>query len=317
VTDRRSLPRRKLLWAMTTVGAAASAGSGAAALLNDSKSLGESTVTAGVVDLETEPSWGNDGSLGSVSKGESGSRTVEITVTDNPSYVWFRSGCKECRSIEDALYVRYGIDTDGDGEADDPITDGYISLGEARERYGDGSDALGTLDPSERWTLIAEWELREHVDTDDVQLSFDFYATQTQHVSDPGTIELPWSCDVCDGSTTGSSLGSVISWIAFCGDPDFTPEVDGERTLLLDTDAYTIPSDIDVIAIKYEQTLEVFYRDGGWPSSLTVAQGDGTTYQQDGNGYEGTTRTNSDFCDGDSGCKFDDDGWQCDSGGDR
>jgi len=313
VTDRRSLSRRKLLWAMTTVGAAASAGGGTAALLNDSESLGESTVTAGVVDLETEPSWGNDDSLGTISKGESGSRTVEITVTENPSYVWFRTDCKQCLAVEDVLYVRYGIDTDGDGDVDIPITDGYITLGEARERYGTGYH-LGTLDSSKTWTLVAEWELRERVESTDVSLSFDFYAAQMRH-SDPDSIRLPWSCESCDGSSVGSPLsGPDINWIAFCGDPDFgpdfTPEVSGERTLLLDTGAYTISSDVDTIAIKYGRKLEVFSYSG--QSSLTVGQGDGDVFEQTGgNNYDGTTRTNSGFCDGTFGCKFDADRWEC------
>lgn len=309
---------------MTTVGAAASAGSGTAALLSDSESFGESTVTAGVVDLETDPSWGNDGSLGTISQGESGSRTVEITLADNPSYVWFRTDCKQCTAVEDALYVRYGIDTDGDGESDLSITDGYITLGEARERYGTGYQ-LGTLDPSKTWTLIAEWELREPTESTDVSLSFDFYATQTRHVSDPGDISLPWSCEGCNGSSIGTPTTeeSVISWVSFCGDsvfePDFTPVREGTHTLLLDTDAYTVGTEADTIVIKYGTTLEVFHRDGEWPSSLTVGQGDGEVFQQTGNNYDRTSRTNSNFCDGEAGCKFEfDDGgggeWECKDG---
>jgi hypothetical protein len=326
VTDPRSLSRRKLLWALTTVGAAASTGGGAAAVFHDSESLGESTVSAGVVDLEAEPSWGNDDSLGTISTGESGSREVRLTLVDNPSYVWFRTECKQCLEIEDALYVRYGVDTDGDGAVDTPITDGYITLREARERFGTGQ-FIGTLDPSGEWTVVVEWELREWVEDTDVPLSFDFYATQTRHVSDPDDIAVPWSCVDCGDPTGEPSNGvSGISWVAFCGsstfDDDFTPQrSDDERTLLLDTDAYTVPDDVDTIAIKYGPTIEVFTDLDD--DSLTVGVGDGTTYQQvtgEGDTYEDTDRSSSNFCAGEAGCKYEfpDDtdagGWECTDG---
>lgn len=293
---------------MTTVGAAASAGSGTAALLNDSAPLGESTVTAGVVDLETDPSWGNDGSLGTISKERSGTETIDITLSDNPSHVWFRTDCKQCVDVEDAVYVQYGVDTDGDDGAEIDITDGYIPLGEARERFGTGYH-LGRLDPSETWTLIAEWKLQEHIKGTDIPLSFDFYAAQTRHVSGPDDIRLPWSCEDCDVSTTKLS---DISWVAFCGDTfetDFTPELKDEHTLLLDT----VPDGIETISVKYGQALEVFSTDEQWPSSLTVGQGDGQVFQHTGkNDYANTQRSSSNFCDGADGCKFNfDDGvWE-------
>jgi hypothetical protein len=326
VTDSRSLSRRKLLWALTTVGAAASTGGGAAALFHDSESFGESTVSAGVVDLEAEPSWGNEDSLGTISTGESGSREVRLTLVDNPSYVWFRTECTQCLDIEEALYVRYGVDTSGDGEIDTPITDGYIPLREARDRFGTGQ-FVGTLDPDAEWLLVAEWELREWVEDTDVSLSFDFYATQTRHVSDPSDIEPPWSCVDC-GDPTGDPSGgngvvSAISWVAFCGSPaldtDFTPQLTDEgRTLLLDTDAYTTPDTVETIAIKYGRTIEVFTYVS--QDSLTVGVNDGTTYPKldgRGNRYANTSRSSSNFCNGEDGCKyeFDDGGWECTDGG--
>ena len=322
MTDSHSLSRRKLLWALTTVGAAASTGGGAAALFRDSETFGESTVSAGVVDLEAEPSWGNDDSLGTISTGESGSREVRLTLVDNPSYVWFRTECKQCLDIEDALYIRYGVDTDGDGQIDTAITDGYITLGEARERFGTGQ-FIGTFDPDAEWFLVAEWELREWVEDTDVSLSFDFYATQTRHVSDPDDIGLPWSCVDCGDSTGGPSDDngvSGISWVAFCGDSafdtDFTPQLTDEgRTLLLDTDAYTIPGAVNTIAIKYGQTIEVFTYDD--QDSFTIAQGDGDTSSRvTGDTYANTDRSSSNFCAGEGGCKYDfpdetDGGWTC------
>lgn|GEM_PF-2360704 len=314
MTDPESFPRRKLLWTLTTIGAAASTGSGAAALLSDSETLGESAVTAGVVDLEAKPSWGNDDSLGTISAGESGSRTVELTVSDNPSYIWFRTDCKQCLQVEDALYVRYGVDTDGDGQIDLPITGGYISLAEARDRYGTGQ-FIGTLDPTETWTFVAEWEPRERAKSTDVPLSFDFYAAQTRHVSDPDNVALPRSwpetCSDCGGP---SIAVSGISWAAFCGestfDTEFTPELDGPRTLLLDA----VPDGVERIVLKYGQTMEVFTVADIDGSSITVGRGDGTTYQHEkGNTFGNTDLSNPNFCGGEAGCKyeFDEDNWEC------
>jgi hypothetical protein len=329
VTDSRSLSRRKLLWALTTVGAAASTGGGAAALFHDSETFGESTVSAGVVDLDAEPSWGNDDSLGTISTGESGSREVRLTLVDNPSYVWFRTACKQCVAAEEALYVRYGVDTTGDGEIDTPITDGYVTLREARERFGTGH-FIGTLDPDTEWLLVAKWELREWIEDTDVSLSFDFYATQTRHIPDPDGVALPWSCVDCGDPTGDPSNGdgsvSAISWVAFCGDSsfegNFTPERDdGERTLLLDTAAYTVLDSVNKIAIKYGQTIEVFTYDG--QDSLTVGVDEGTTYRRvQGDTYENTDRSSSNFCAGDAGCKYEfpdetgDGGWECTAGQD-
>lgn len=98
MTDRRSLSRRKLLWAAATVGAAASTGSGAAAVLSDSEQIG-SEMTAGTLDLTAQ--WGNTDSTTQtrIRTGESddtdGQKRVVLTVGDNPAYVWVRIPCKD------------------------------------------------------------------------------------------------------------------------------------------------------------------------------------------------------------------------------
>jgi predicted ribosomally synthesized peptide with SipW-like signal peptide len=322
MTNRRSLSRRKILWAVATTGAAASTGGGTAALLHDSEQA-NGALTAGTVDLETDPSW--TGSLGSVSLDGSGNETIELEISSNPSYVWFRINCKECIEIEKALFVRYSLDKDGDGSYEQDITDGFISLAEARERYGEGYN-LGTLDPDQEWSFQIEWELRESIEETEIPFIFEFYATQTRHLMNTDTVSLPWDeCGPCDSQTTSLP---AISWVSFCGSAvgtdfhSFTPQrSDDDRTLLLDTEEYTILDSVDTIAIKYGANIDVFERsgyDGSWPSSLTV--GDGDTYTKgDGNVYTndaGDERRNNSFCSGGTGCKYEfSDVWEC-TGGD-
>lgn len=98
MTDRRSLSRRKLLWAAATVGAAASTGSGAAAVLSDSEQVG-SEMTAGTLDLTAQ--WGNTDSTTQTrirtdeSDDTDGQKRVVLTVGDNPAHVWVRIPCKD------------------------------------------------------------------------------------------------------------------------------------------------------------------------------------------------------------------------------
>jgi hypothetical protein len=313
VTDRRSLSRRKLLWAAATVGAAASTGSGAAAVLSDSEDGLRGDVTAGVVDLTTSPEWGNSDSLGTISKRDSGSKSIDISVTNNPAYVWFRTDCKQCEPIEESLYVRYGLDTDGDGTADQDLSGGFVSLRDAREQFGEGFH-LGTLSPDAEWTLIAEWKMQDHVQTSTLPLTFDFYATQRRHVASPDGVRLPshWDCGDCEDPPETEKEDGLISWVAFCGsevlETDFTPQRTQQNTLgdtlLLDTDAYTIPEFVDTIAIKYAQTIEVFDYTG--QDSVTVDIQNGTTHDHlGGNTYKHTDRSSSNFCNGQAGCKYD------------
>jgi hypothetical protein len=322
VIDGRDLSRRKLLWAVATVGAAASAGSGTATFLHDSE-VTESTMTAGMLDLDTDPSWGNDSATGpfgggTASKGDSGRETVTLSVSDNPSYLWFRTRCAQCEPVEEALFVRFGVDTDTDGTVDQWLSDGYLSLREARERYGDGVN-LGEIGATDTWEFVVEWELREALPEDTAAgFDFGFYAAQSRHVMNTSDVAPDWACPgECDG--TGDPGGgpdglAAISWVAFCtptpineDDIQFTVSDDG-RTLAFDS----LPDEVETILLKYGTSLDVF---DAPQSSVTV--GDGTTYTQEGTSYPGTDplRTNATPCPDSYGCKyeFSDDGgsWEC------
>lgn len=310
---------------MATTGAAASAGSGTAALVHDSEIV-SSSVTAGMLDLDTNPSWGNDSTTGSfgggaASKGDSGTETISLSVSDNPSYLWFRTRCAQCDPVEEVLFVRFGVDTDGDGTADRWLSDDYLSLRDARERFGEGIN-LGELGASDTWEFVVEWELREGIQEDaDIGFDFGFYAAQSRHVMNTDSVAPEWQCpDECDG--TGDPGGdpdddlAAISWVAFCSSTSFNRDdiqfalSDGGRTLVFDS----LPDGIDTILVKYGTSLDVFTAP---QPSVTV--GDGTTYAQEGNSYPGTdpTRSNSTPCPGTYGCKyeFSDDSiggsWEC------
>ena len=324
MTDRRDLSRRKLLLAVATAGAAASTGSGTAALMHDSEAV-SSSVAAGLLDLDTDPSWGNDAGTGpfgggTASQGDSGRETVTLSVSDNPSYLWFRTRCATCTRAEEVLFVRFGTDTDGDGTVDQWLTDDYLSLRDARERFGEGVN-IGELDATETWEFVVEWELREAIQEDsDVGFDFGFYAAQSRHVMNTDSVAPNWECpDECDdtgdpGGDPSDSL-SAISWVAFCSstpvnedDIQFTLNDNG-RMLVFDT----LPVEIDAILLKYGTRLDVFDTP---QSSVTV--GEGTTYTQQGNSFPETspTRSNATPCPGSYGCKyeFSDDGggsWEC------
>jgi hypothetical protein len=321
--DGRDLSRRKLLWAAGTVGAAASLGSATAALVHDSETISKS-VTAGVLDLETEPSWGNDSTTdpfggGTASEGDSGRETISLSVSDNPSYLWFRTRCVQCDPVEEALYVRFGVDTDDDGVVDRWLTDDYLSLRDAREQYGEGA-MIGEIDATETWTFVVDWEVRESVrDDSDVEFDFEFYAAQSRHVMNTDSVAPDWRCPRGCGEPGGGPdpSASAISWVAFCSSEEFSTgsvefaRSDDGRTLTLEA----VPSGVDTILLKYGTSLDVFEYDG--QTSLTV--GDGTTYAQEGNSFPGTdpTRSNSNPCPESYGCKYefpDDDGtggWEC------
>lgn len=327
MSDRRSLSRRKLLWAIATTGAAASVGSGTAAFMSDSEIVSGS-MTAGILDLDTDPSWGNDSSFGTASKGDEGTETVTLSVSDNPSYLWFRTKCAQCTQIEEAVFVRFGIDTDGDGSVDQWLTGDYLSLREARERYGEGVN-LGELGTTETWELVVEWEVREAVKEEtNVDFDFDFYATQSRHVMNTDSVAPDWQCPGdCDG--TGGPGGdpdepSAISWVAFCSSKQISSQdiaferSDDGRTLVVSD----LSPHVDTILMKYGTKLDLFRIDPeSQTDQMSFTAGDGTTYLQDGNSYPGTdtdpARTNSVPCPDSYGCKYEfpdengPGGWEC------
>ncbi|MFB6102288.1 MAG: hypothetical protein ABEJ73_06940 [Haloplanus sp.] len=334
MTDRRDLSRRKLLWAVATAGIAASTGSGAAAMMTDSENAGATELAAGILDLASDPSWANtdsvDGSSPGTITGNEGQETVTLSVSGNPSHVWFRTMCKTCEEDETTLQVRFGIDTDGDAEIDpggddewldgfDGTADGYLSLREARERLSDGY-YLGSLDPGDTWKLVVEWTTDGLVEQKlDIEFDFDFYATQTRHVMNTASVAPDWggNCpEDCDGSTTTKTSG--ISWVAFCGskplDLSFTPRrSDDKRTLLLDTSEYTVPDSVDVIAVKYGQRIDLFSYDGQASVRAGDASPENSFTRDGGDSYEDTDWSSSNFCPDSTGCKyeFDDGRWEC------
>jgi hypothetical protein len=316
VSDRRSLSRREVLWATATIGAAASTGGGAAAVLSDTERT-RSVVTAGILDLDS--SWGNaadaDDPTDISISAPSGRETITVSTSGNPSYVWFRTQCVQCTPDEEILQVRLGLDTDTDGTVDQWLEGfeggGYLSLRAARDLLGDGV-LLGDISPDETWHLVVDWRTETTTTTIDEQFRFGFHAAQTRHVMNAASVAPSWECTVvCNGEDTSTPS---ISWVAFCGDdgfePSFTPALsDDEHTLLLDTENYTVPDSVGQIAIKYGQFMDVFQHTG--QSSLTVGSSAGETFEHTGgNEYDGTDRDNANFCDGSAGCKYNFPGWE-------
>ena len=310
MSDRRPLSRRKLLLAVATTGAAASTGSGAAALMTDSERT-KSVVTAGTLEIETIPSWENagSGSTGTGTQiqlsGNEGQEHVRFQVSGNPSYVWFRTRCKQCKPIEEKLSVRFGLSVDGTVDWFDDF-ENFVSLREARDRLGDGF-RLGEFEPDTQKTLRIEWRTDGDVESETtVEFDFTFHAVQTRHVMNADSVAPPWECDV-DCSTTTESV-PAISWVGFCGDDgfetDFTPQrSDDERTLLLDTDAYTIPESVETITIKYGQFIDTF--DYAEQSEITVGTDDARdTFERVRGNYQGTDLSDKNFCGDDPGRKY-------------
>jgi hypothetical protein len=326
MTDRRSLSRRQILWATVTAGAAASVGSGTAAMFQDQERF-QSAVDAGELDLEI-PTSSFDIS------GNSGSKGLTVSVSGNPAYVWFRTQCKQCTTVEEKLSVRFRVARDEDIQyltGFDGTEDGYLSLRDARERLGGGVQLPGKFDPDSEVDLVVEWTTSGSTVSEELRTQFDFgfYAAQTRHVMNSSKVTLPWDdCEVDCSSSTSDVSG--ISWVAFCGSSDFknnfTPvRSENNRKLRLDTSEYTISTKVRTIAVKYGQQIDVFNVDelngNGWPDTVKV--GTGTTYERaEGNNYvtpDGDSWSNNEFCNVSSGCKYDfpdpDGGeWECTGG---
>ena len=335
MTDRQSLSRRKLLWAAATIGAAASTGGGAAAMMSDSEDVG-AMLTAGILDLNPNPSWGNadstDGSASGSISGNEGRETVTVSVDGNPSYVWFRTRCKQCTPDEETLQVRFGLDVDADGTVDqwldgfDGTDDGYLSLRTARERLGEGVQ-LGELAPSDTWELVVEWTTDGPVTRDlNVSFDFEFYATQTRHVMNTDTVAPDWECPdvVCDPSGgNDDQVSKEISFVAFCSPDDIEPsdvsiefDDDGRTVTLVDkVDSVTI----DTVIVKAGQRLDVFPFDGTVPTSFTTGGASEFYIQGSGGTYPASDpeRSNADPCPESEWIKYevDTDVWETDSNG--
>jgi hypothetical protein len=307
VTDPRSLSRRKLLLAVATTGAAASTGSGAAAMFHDSETT-TSAVTAGTLDLELGP-WASERTGtspfegGTISSGDDGREYRELSISDNPGYLWFRTACAcdPVSQVEEALFLQFGVDEDGDGTVDRWLTDAPVSLREARERFGDGV-SIGELPATTTWRFVVDWDVEGNVaDETTVEFDFVFYATQSRHVMNVDAVAPDWSCDC--GGTGGPEQLPGISWVAFGASEPFSKEdlafsrSDDERTLVLES----VPNAVETVVIKYGTLLDVFDYSG--QSSLDVGK-DG--YEQQQNAFPETepTRSNSVPCPEAYGCKY-------------
>ena len=218
MTASHGLSRRKVLLAVATAGAAASTGTGVAGLMADSERT-EVGLRAGRLDLDSEPSWGNggtvDGSATGAISGNEGTETVALSVSDTPSHVWFRTKCRQCDPSELKLQVRFGLDTDADGNVDrwldgfDGTAEGYLSLRTARERFGEGH-LLGELGRDEVWNLVVEWTTDGVVETDlEVDFGFGFYATQARHDGNTEAVAPNWECPTEGCGTEGTATKQV------------------------------------------------------------------------------------------------------------
>lgn len=329
MTDRRALSRRKLLWATATIGAAASTGSGAAAVMTDSESS-RAEFAAGI--LEIDSFWGNtddDGGGSSITLSEpEGRETLELAVSGNPSYVWFRTQCKQCTDDEDTLMVRFGLETDG-GQVEwfDGFEDDFLSLRAARELLGEGY-FLGEIDPNASRNLVVEWQTGTLMTDLDVTLDFGLYATQTRHVMNTESVGPTWQCDPC-GSPSGSpSESKAISWVGFCTPDDISPQdvtlefEDGGRTVVVTE----MPTGVDIgaVLLKSGQYLDVFYVDSvDDVIDERFTSGDGTErHEQQKNAFPTSgspPRSNDDPCPESNWIKYDvdEDRWySSDDGGD-
>lgn len=291
------ISRRTILTGLATVGVAGAAGGTTTGLFSDEEhSVGVGT--SGTVDLEA--SWtdgGDEASFGTVeSAGDGGSEDLRLSVptSANEAYVWARTGCEQCTELEEKLDVTIDLET-GDGTTE--VFDGTV--GEARDALGSGVRLDGTLSPGEERVLTVSWELREPLPSDaEVEFAFGFRAIQARNVTDPAAYAPSWNCP--EGCGDGSRESS-ISWVGFCAgsaldsdDVEFT--IDGS-TLELDG----APSNLGAVLLKYGTELAVFENPG---TSGTFVAGEGETFDQQGNGFPDSGRSNPEPCLLEHGLKY-------------
>jgi len=237
--------------------------------MTDSESA-SADFAAGILDIDSV--WRNAGGTGGGSSitlsDPEGQKTLEINQSGNPSYVWFRTKCKQCEEDEEKLNVRFGLATTS-GQIDwlDEFEDGYMTLRDARELLGEGY-LLGEFEPDGTRNLVVDWETEELTDDLDVTLNFGLYAAQRRHVMNAASVgPAKWEgkCNTPCGTTTSSGSGG-ISWIAFCCSDDISPDDvtiefsnDGQTILIVDAPDI----EIGAILLKYGLNLDVFWIDAG------------------------------------------------------
>ncbi|MGQ4555648.1 hypothetical protein [Halobellus sp. GM3] len=334
-TPASGLSRRRVLYGIATAGAAAASGSGVAAVLTDAERT-EATLAAGSLDLDVDvlspTSWKNDAYTGSVGLHSTQTAEFELSVDDNPAYVWLVSDCPACEAIEEKLRITVELRGDGSG-ATELFSDG--TLRSFRERYGSGGLLSETALPTggETWTVSFTWSLSDPVpNSADVDFGFRFYAVQERHLADPQSFDLNLdreACGDCEDDNGGDEqpCGKEISYVAFCSDEtldsddvSFERQACGDGGDLATLEITAIPDHVNAVLLKYGRNLDVFTYDaedaspgfsvttGGANSDLDLA----ATYEQTGGsefpGSGPPTRSNSDPCPGEYGYKHEFDG---------
>ncbi|RLM53637.1 hypothetical protein DVK02_12350 [Halobellus sp. Atlit-31R] len=319
------ISRRQLLYAVAATGAAAGSGSGVAAMFTDAEAV-DARLTAGTLDLDvgvrSPAAWQNGSYTGSVAINEPETAVFELSVADNPAYVWLVAPCPTCEPVESSLDVSLELTTPKTGTR--TLFDG--TLGAFRETYSSGSllstHALSGGD--ETWTVSFTWTLTEPVADTDVAFGFEFRAVQRRHLGDPRAFDLGLpACDPCEWTQHGD-CERAISYVAFCGeqavdgdDVEFTLRPCGDTGESVTLDVTAIPDHVDRVLLKYATSLDVFVYDGE-PTPFSVTRGGANsdltleaTYAQRRNEYPGSgdpPRSNGVPCPGAYSIKFDDDG---------
>ncbi|MEF8887946.1 MAG: hypothetical protein V5A30_09080 [Haloarculaceae archaeon] len=248
------LSRRKVLGALATAGGAgAIVGTGTGALFSDEETFTDdgiraSTSVAGVVDLELEVDVLGDGT------GVIYDLTLPGDVNNNPSYIWFRTGCPDPLELGCATEIEVRIDCDGGGDADTVVASGLARDVLNALRNGTllcGGDAA-CLELGETRTL--EIEITDNpgsgYDGPDGPLEFDleFYGEQCRYnTGTENPFDDPGECEECPESDAGS-----VSWIAFCAEDadDPVPTDNTELTDSLTAVDWETEEDVDYVAIR-------------------------------------------------------------------
>lgn len=322
--DDIELSRRQIL---ATVGAAggtgAIAGTGSAALLSDGVAFAESSLASGTVDLRVD--WEVTGGDSGTTNGDgsiqidlgdevrSGSVSFEVGLppdgSNNPAYGWLRLACPEMTRLVDALEVDLRYDC---GEAKSVVSDGADTLCEVANELREGTllhpgcrtvepGAQGCIAPGEPIPLVFEWELDEGFEGQaGTSIEFEFTGWQCRYqdgTTNPYENARPEACDC--------PRGKDISWVGFCAeDGETLTDTDLDFDVTADTlELYSAPDRLNTIVLQYATYVRVF-DDPGTSGEFETDDTDGTVYEQSGNGFDGTDRTNSVPCPDCCGLKY-------------
>lgn len=330
---RLGLSRRRLLYGVAATGAAASSGSGVAALLADDERTG-ARFTGGTLDLSVDvqspESWDNGPYDAAIAPNGSQEAEFDLSVDDNPAYVWLVAPCPTCEKYENRVNVTLELTDRSDGFEYELFDD---SLRSFRQAYSSGRPlSESALRPGETWTVSFTWDLTGSV-PDDVDFDFEFRAVQERHIDDPESHALDVDhapCDGCDEGDGGgeSECGKDVSFVAFCSEGDgmakIEPgDVEFERKRCGDTDRHAtlnveaLPAHATHVLLKSATGLDVFEYDGeGTPFTVTSGGANAAleldgSYEQDGNVFVGSgdpPRKTGDPCPGGYWYKYDFDG---------